>query len=180
MPPPPSDGRVEHRAEDRGRDDLGRDDLGRDDLVLPVHEREVNCVANCASHGLSFTERKWFGVIASVVIRHGLELDEVVRGLLEPGRERRVAERGGAVLPKVMLFAPARRSDVGSAFALALLAWREAGREVGVLTGGIVGLVRGGRDERSRAAAYSAAWNSFCGLSCGQARYIGAVLVDGA
>ena len=34
---------------------------------------------NCASHGLSFTERKWFGVIASVVIRHGLELDEAVR-----------------------------------------------------------------------------------------------------
>ena len=101
-------------------------------------------------------------------------------GLLEPERERGVAERGGAVLPKVMLFAPARRSAVISAFALALLAWREAGREVGVLTGGIVGLVRGGRDDRSRAAAYSAAWNSFCGLSCGQARYIGAVLVDGA
>ena len=110
----------------------------------------------------------------------GLSSMKLYEALLEPERERGVAERGGAVLPKVMLFAPARRSAVISAFTLALLAWREAGREVGVLTGGIVGLVRGGRDDRSRAAAYSAAWNSFCGLSCGQARHIGAVLVDGA
>ena len=36
----------------------------------------LTVVTICASHGLSFTERKWFGVI---VIRHGLELDEAVR-----------------------------------------------------------------------------------------------------
>ena len=59
--------------------------------------------------------------------------DEAVRRLPEPERERGAAERGGAVLLKVVLFAPARGSDVVLAFALALLAWRKAGREAGNL-----------------------------------------------